>query len=142
MKIYRNMSHSEEYLWWVVVSIILQVWKRPSSGEGYFVFSGSGWLCRSCSTVGSGADVEINSIDDPKAHRYKEIASKSRRFDALRGSSLCSSEISPFFMDRQSHLEARDRSSKTFGKRYCRIVVQTTIGIESHASAVLFAFKG
>ena len=33
MRMYKAAAQSEKYLWWVVVSIVLQVWKRPSAGQ-------------------------------------------------------------------------------------------------------------
>lgn len=36
MRMYRQTGQSEQYLWWVVISIVLQTWKRPSAGLSNF----------------------------------------------------------------------------------------------------------
>lgn len=38
MKMYKVSSQSDKYLWWVIVSILLQVWNRPGRGKRYLDF--------------------------------------------------------------------------------------------------------
>lgn len=35
---YKVSSQSDKYLWWVIVSILLQVWNRPGRGKRYLDF--------------------------------------------------------------------------------------------------------
>lgn len=38
MKMYKLSSQSDKYLWWVIISIVLQVWNRPGRGKRYLDF--------------------------------------------------------------------------------------------------------